>query len=241
MARSSWNWFVPYDDPAIGGRTHRRSELSVQCEALDSRQLLSTVAPAAAELSVPPATVAVKAATILESVAPRAFARFQTALTRAEEQSHVNLADVTAWPRTRRLLTKISKPPMRAARTMFRTGLITRSLMGLMEYETCAGTWFHYSEVSKRLDKIVEGAPAVFSASGSGGSTSPIDQLTDQIKVVAMQAKVKPAVQSALNRSYSALNKALGPHPYVSLGPGADNVRDPLVVYYDAQVENFMS
>ena len=70
-------------------------------------------------------------------------------------------------------------------------------------------------------------------------STSPIDQLTDQIKVVAMQAKVTPAVQSALNRSYTALNKALGPHPYVSLGPGANNVRDPLVVYYDAQVDNF--
>ena len=77
------------------------------------------------------------------------------------------------------------------------------------------------SDVSQKLDKIVEGAPAVFNASGSAGSVSPIKQLVDQIKVVSKEAKLTPAVQSALNRSYTALNKAPGPHPYVSLGPGA--------------------
>ena len=39
----------------------------------------------------------------------------------------------------------------------------------------------------------------------------------------------------------TAVAPPLGPHPYVSLGPGANNVRDPLVVYYDAQINNFIS
>ena len=94
--------------------------------------------------------------------------------------------------------------------------------------------------MSQRIDKSIEGAPAVFNASGSDGSISPINQLVDQIKVVAKQARVTPAIQSALNRSYTALNKALGPNPYTSLGPGAANDRDPLVVYYDAQIDNFV-
>jgi hypothetical protein len=96
------------------------------------------------------------------------------------------------------------------------------------------------TQISQKIDKSVEGAPAVFDASSSDGSITPINQLIDQIKVVAKEAKITPAVQSALNRSYTALNKALGPHPYVSLGPGANNVRDPLVVYYDAHVNNFI-
>ena len=241
MIGSSWKWFVLDHVNPGGQRTRRRRQRtpSVQCEALDGRQLLSTVAPVAAGFSVPSAAVAAKAGTILESIAPRAFAQFQTALAQAEQQSHVNPADVTALAQDEAVVDQ---------------DLQSANASGLNDVQDWVDNAFTYgsdgirdvrrnlvplSEVSQKVDKIVEGAPAVFNASGSDGSTAPIDQLIDQIKVVAKQARVTPAVQSALNRSYAALNKALGPHPYVSLGPGANNVRDPLVVYYDAQVDSF--
>jgi hypothetical protein len=241
MIGSPWKWFVhDHDNPGGQSPRHRRdTKLSVQCEVLDSRQLLSTVTPAAAELSVPPAAVAAKAATILESVAPKAFAQFQTALARAEQQSHVNSADVAALAQDEAVVDQDLQSSNASGLNDVQDWVDNAFTYGSAGIRDVRRNLVPLTEVSPKLDKIVDGAPVVFSASGSSGSTSPINQLTDQIKLVATQAKVTPAVQSALNRSYAALNKALGPHPYVSLGPGANNVRDPLVVYYDAQVDNF--
>jgi hypothetical protein len=242
MARSPRKVFV-LDRVLPGGQRFRRrrmTRLIVGCEALDHRQLLSTVVPAETTFSTPPAAVAAKAATILERDAPKAFAQFQTALARAEQQSHVNPADVTALAQDEAVVDQ---------------DLGSANASGLNDVQDWVDNAFTYgsdgirdvrrnlvplSEASQKLDAIVEGAPALFVASPSDGSVSPIDQLVDQIEVVAKQARLTPAVQSSLNRSYSALNNALGPHPYVSLGPGASNVRDPLVVYYDAQVDNFV-
>jgi hypothetical protein len=57
--------------------------------------------------------------------------------------------------------------------------------------------------------------------------------------VVARQAGLTPAVQSALHRSYNSLNDDLGPDANTMPGPGG-TMRDPLIVYYDAQVNNFV-
>ena len=214
--------------------------MSVRCEAVESRQLLSTVVPAGTAFSTPPEAVVAKAASILESDAPHAFAQFRVAMAQAEQQSHVSPADVSALAQNEAVVDQ---------------DLESANASGLNDVQDWVDNAFTYgsdgirdvhrnlvplSAVSRKLDAIVEGAPAVFNASAAGESVSPIDQLVDQIKVVAKQARVMPATQSALDRSYSALNQALGPHPYVSLGPGPSNVRDPLVVYYDAQVDNFV-
>jgi hypothetical protein len=242
MVRSLWKGFVLDGLAPCGNssRPRRQRKLGVGCEALDTRQLLSAVVPAGAAFSTPAAGVAAKAASILERDAPTAFAQFQTALARAEQQSHVNPTDVTALAQDESVVDQ---------------DLASANASGLNDVQDWVDNAFTYgsdgirdvrrnlvplSEASRRLDAIVGGAPALFNGSPSDGSVSPIDQLADQIAVVAKQAKLTPAVQSALNRGYTALNKALGPHPYVSLGPGASNVRDPLVVYYDAQVDNFV-
>ena len=96
MIRLPWKRFVLNHDTPVGqgSRRQRQTKRSVECRALDGRQLLSTVVPAATEFSMPPATVVNNAAAILESTAPKAFAQFQTALAQAEQQSHVNPADV---------------------------------------------------------------------------------------------------------------------------------------------------
>jgi hypothetical protein len=241
MIRSPWKRFVLDHDTAdrqSNGR-RRQTKRSAQCEALESRQLLSTLAPAASEFSVPSSAVAAKSATILESIAPRAFAQFQNALARAEQQSHVNPADVTALAQDEAVVDQDLQSANASGENDVQDWVdnaFTYEAGGIRDVRR---NLVPLSDVSLKLDKIVEGAPAVFNASGSDGSISPIDQLIDQIIVVAKQARVTPAVQSALNRSYAVLNKALGPHPYVSLGPGANNVRDPLVVYYDAQIDSF--
>jgi hypothetical protein len=242
MVRSPWKALI-IDRDAPGAQRSRRSrrmELSVECAALDRRQLLSTVVAPATEFSVPPAAVVANAASILESDAPKAFAQFQAALAQAEQQSHVNPADVSALAQDEAVVDQ---------------DLQSAGASGLNEVQDWVDNAFTYgsagirdvrrnlvplSQVSPRIDKSVGGAPAVFNPSGSAGSMSPINQLVDQIKLVAKQARVTPATQSALNRSYTALNKALGPDPYTSLGPGASNIRDPLVVYYDAQVDSFV-
>jgi hypothetical protein len=241
MVRSPWKMFV-LDRNTPGGqgsRRRRQTKMSVGCEALDGRQLLSTVVPTAAEFSMPPPAVVTNAASILERDAPRAFTQFQTAMAQAEQQSHVNPADVTALAQDEAVVDQDLQSANASGLNNVQDWVDNAFTYGSGGIRDVRRNLVPLTQISQKIDKSVEGAPAVFDASSSDGSITPINQLIDQIKVVAKEAKITPAVQSALNRSYTALNKALGPHPYVSLGPGANNVRDPLVVYYDAQINNF--
>ena len=242
MVRSPWKLFV-LDRHTPGeqrSRRRRQMELRMECVALDRRQLLSTVVPAASEFSVPPAGVVANAAAILESNAPRAFAQFQAALVQAEQQSHVNPADAVALAQDEAVVDQDLESAGASGLNDVQDWVDNAFTYGSAGIRDVRRNLVPLSQVSPRIDKSVEGAPAVFDASGAAGSISPINQLVNQIKVVAKLARVTPAVQSALNRSYTALNKALGSNPYVSLGPGAANIRDPLVVYYDGQVNNFI-
>jgi hypothetical protein len=242
MVRSPRKSFVFDHDTPVGqgSRRRRQTKLSVGCEALDSRQLLSTVVAAVTEFSMPPAAVVTNAAAILERAAPKAFAQFQTALAQAEQQSHVNPADVSALAQDEAVVDQDIESAGASGLNDVQDWVDNAFTYGSDGIRDVRRNLVPLSQISPRIDKSVEGAPAIFDASGSDGSISPINQLVDQIKVVAKQARVTPAIQSALNRSYTALNKALGPNPYTSLGPGAANDRDPLVVYYDAQVDSFV-
>jgi hypothetical protein len=242
MVRSPWKLFVlDHDSPdGQGSRPRRQTKLNVACEALDSRQLLSTVVPTAAEFSMPPPAVVTNAASILERDAPRAFAQFQAAMAKAEQQSHVNPSDVTALAQDEAVVDQDLEAAGASGLNNVQDWVDNAFTYGSDGIRDVRRNLVPLSQISQRIDKSVEGAPTVFNASGFDGSISPINQLVDQIKVVAKQARVTPAIQSALNHSYTALNKALGPDPYTSLGPGANNIRDPLVVYYDAQVDSFV-
>jgi hypothetical protein len=93
-----------------------------------------------------------------------------------------------------------------------------------------------------RLDAYVSGhygsIAAATSPASPGTTDSTLSQLTAEISVVAGQSKVTPATGLALARSYRILTHALGTNPNTMPGPGG-TMRDPLVVYYDAQVGNF--
>jgi hypothetical protein len=96
MERSTENG-VASGRPSVLGRTtsrQRANRLKPACEALDGRQLLSTVAAAPAVLPGPSATDVANAAATLEGVAATAFAQFQGDLAQAESHSHVTQAEV---------------------------------------------------------------------------------------------------------------------------------------------------
>jgi hypothetical protein len=246
MKLSRWNGIIRVRRRSGTRPAGRRplTRLNPACEALDNRQLLSTAAPATAGFSLPPATAVTSAANMLQSVAPRAFAQFQTALAKAEQDSHVEPAAASALAQDEAVVDQ----DVEAA------GLTSdASSNDLNDVQDWVDNAFTYGSGGIRdarrnlvaLSQIsqlpwvqnLQNVPALFQASGS--EASPIDQLISQIKLVAKEAKLTPAVQSALNRSYSALDHALGPEPYTNLGPGATH-RDPLAVYYDGQVENFV-
>jgi hypothetical protein len=230
----------------IGRNAHRRTpkKPNLGCEALDHRQLLSSVAPAPAGLSIPPAAAVANAATILESRAPNAFKLLQTSLTRAEQQSKFNQADVTALAADE---AAVDQAIDSAGLTASKTSSDLNDVQDWVDNSLTAGPGVirdvrrklvPLSQAGPRLNSILADVPAVSVASSSTTPGSPIQQLVHQITVVAREASTTPAVQSTLEQSYDVLNKALGRKPYTDLGPGATH-RDPLVVYYNGQVGGF--
>jgi hypothetical protein len=245
MVRSSWMRFGRERDSCVFPRSRRRhTKLMTACESLESRRLLSTATPAATELTMPSASLVTNATAILESTAPRAFAQLQSALTRAEQQSKVNPADAIALAQDEAV---IEQDVDSANLSSYETGNDLNLVQDWVDYAfTADSIGFHVGrisyrlgEVSREFDNVLGDVPAVFSAPDSSTSTSAIDQFVDQIKVVANESTLTPGVHSALNRSYNAANAALGPKPNTMPGPGG-TARDPLIVYYDAQANNFV-
>jgi hypothetical protein len=246
MIRWSRKRFVFRCGSLIASSARRRplAKLTPGCEGLDYRQLLSAVAPMSAEFATPSAALVTSATKTLERVAPKAFAQFQTAMAQAEQHSHVNPSDVSALAQDEAV---VDQDIQSANISSYDNGNDLNIVQDWVDYAFTYGsvgfhvgrTLYPLSAISQRLNGILGNVPAVFDASGSETSISPIDELIDQIKVVAKQARVSPAIQSALNHSYTMLNNALGSNPNTMPGPGG-TMRDPLIVYYDAHVNNFV-
>jgi hypothetical protein len=242
MVPLPWKRFGPGDTHVVQRSRHRHTKLTMACEALEGRQLLSTVAAAAAQLTMPSESLVTNATAILEHAAPKAFAQLETALTRAEQQSKVNPADASALAQDEAV---VEQDIESANLSPYETGNDLNIVQDWVDYAfTADSVGFHVGrssyrvgEVSREFNNLLGDVPAVFSATDASTSTSPIDQFVDQIKVVAHESKLAPAVGSALKRSYNAVNRALGPNPNTLPGPGG-TARDPLIVYYDAQANN---
>jgi hypothetical protein len=237
------------------GRTMRRgsrTKAGPRCEMLEDRRLLSTATVA---VFTPPATAVANAATILEGSEPAGFAQFQSDLARAEQHSHVTAAEASALAQD---VSAIDQAIVAAGLSTSATSAATNDVQdwadnaftsGPAGIRDVAGHIVPSSQISQKLRKILVDVPAVFTATGSdtdssgahqrSAQTTPVDQLIGQMKVVARAARVTSALQSSLNRNFEEIAGALGPNPYTNLGPGATH-RDPLVVYYDAQVANFV-
>ena len=238
------------------GRTTRRGSLTrlvPGCESLEGRRLLS--AATVAILSAPPAAVA-DAAAILTGAAPTAFAQFQADLAQAEQRSHVTAAEANALAQDVSAIDQaisdayLGPSVMSTAINDVQDWADNAFTSGPVGIRDPAGQVVSASQISERLQKVLVGVPAARAPLASAtspqdihqknGETTPLDQLIDQMKVVTRAARLTSSAQSALNRSYQEIAAVLAPDSDINLGPGATH-SDPLVVYYNAQVANFVN
>jgi hypothetical protein len=205
-------------------------------EELDRRQLLSTGAGAATvAILAPPSTAVAKAASILASDSPKAFAQLQETLSREAAHSHVTAAEATALAQDLQVVDQ----------DIHGTGLTSDAASNAINVtQDWVDNAFTYGSkglptVDWNLQQTLKNVPSVFTAP-TPGTTTPIDQLMSQLKVITRATRSTSALQSALHHSDKILTDVLGASPDTDLGPGAMD-RDPLPVYYDAQVINFIN
>jgi hypothetical protein len=245
MLRLPWKWCFFQRDTLIAASARRRSlkKLGPKCEAFENRQLLSTMVPVATQFAIPSPALVTNAAAILQSVAPKAFAQFQTAMAEAEQHSRLSQAELSALTQDEAV---VDQDIQSANISSYDIGNDLNNVQDWVDYAftyqslgiRVGANVFPVFHGSQYLDHLLENVPAVVSSPASEPLMSPIRQLIGQINVVA-DATMTPAVQSSLKRSYTVLNNALGPRPNTMPGPGG-TARDPLVVFYDAQVNNFL-
>ncbi len=232
MDRALWNRLVSPRQTGARRTTRRvsRTKLAPGLEALDGRQLLSTVMPgAAAVLPTPPATAVSNAAAILGARDPATFAEFQTDLGRAEGHSHVSPAQASALAGDEAALDGLVESAGLAASAA--TGELNHVQDAVDEafHPTLdrAETW---AKDQRNLESYLSNVP---------GSTPLIRATIKQVHVVARATRISGPFQRFLSRDEQTLTADLGPTPNTDLGPGAVD-RDPLEVYYDGQVNGFV-
>jgi hypothetical protein len=254
MDRPPWIGLISPRQTGARRPTRRvsRATLGPACEVLDGRRLLSAATVA---VFSPPATAVASAVPMLEAAEPTAFAGFQADIARAEQHSHVTAAQAGALGQD---VSTIDQAIDAAGLTTSATSAAINDVQdwadnaftsGAAGIRDVAGHIVPTSQAPKKLEKILVDVPSVFTATASDTSVggihqgnaqaTPLHQLIGQMKVVARAARVTPALQTALNRNFEEIAGALGPDPYTDLGPGAAH-RDPLVVYYNAQIANFI-
>ncbi len=72
-----------------------------------------------------------------------------------------------------------------------------------------------------------------------GVSSTLVLRVIEQMSLVAQSVRLTPKLQNTIAKDRAVLARDLGPNPDVDLGPDAAD-RDPLVVYTNGQVENFI-
>jgi hypothetical protein len=228
MDRWRWNR-LPFGRRAGVGRTTRRisrNKLGPGCEVLDCRQLLSG---ATVVLPVPPATAVSNAAAILEALDPPIFARLQADMARAEGHSHVSPAQAAKLAGDEVALDQLVQAAGLDSSDTARDKNDVQDAVDEAFHPTLdrAETW---AKDRRTLEAKLSNVP--------GGA--PLISLTiNQVHLVARATRVTGPFQRVLAADEQILTANLGPNPDADLGPGAVN-RDPLVVYYNGQVNSFI-
>ena len=208
-------------------RRRPRTKLSPACEPLDSRQLLSTVPTVA--LSLPPASAVANAAADLNALDPTTFAQLQSDLARAEAHSQVTPAQASKLAGDEAALDQDIQSAGLDANT---TASDMNRVQNVVDESFLAATYRAKTWAGRRqtLEQYVPAEP---------GSSQLISQTMAQMHVVARAARVTGQFHEAIYSDDQVLSDDLGPNPNTDLGPGETD-RDPLEVYHDGQVDNFI-
>jgi hypothetical protein len=237
MLGCSWRAFTGRAGAGAARVSRRRDsrKFGATCEVLDSRQLLATGATAATiAVLAPPSTAVAKAASILASDSPKAFAQFQQTLAREATLSHVTSAEANTLAHDLEIVDQdIDNAGLTADATANARNVTQDWVDNAFTYGAKG-----LPNVDYNLQQTLKNVPSAFTAPAPG-ATSPVDQLMSELKVITKVTRSTSALQSALHHSDRILTDVLGAKPDTDLGPGAVD-RDPLPVYYDAQIINFI-
>lgn len=209
------------------GTCRRARNLQPACDQLDGRQLLSGASMAMVDLPAPSYQAAANAAAILDALDPTTFAQFQNDLSRAAAHSRVTPSQVN----------RLALDEGAIDQAIESRGLdSSTTAKDLNQAEDALDAAFHpymaNGLVQKRnvIEQLIAGTPL---------SRQLADRADAQILAVARSAGITGAYHQTLSRDEQTLTADLGPNPDADLGPGALN-RDPLTVYYNSQLENFV-
>ncbi len=209
------------------GACRRARNLQPTCDHLDSRQLLSGASMAMVWLPAPSPQAAANAAAILDALDPATFTQFQSDLSRAEAHSRVTRSQVNTLALDEGAIDQaIESRGLESSTTA----------KDLNQAQVALDAAFHpymaNGLVQKRnvIEQLIAGTP---------GSRQLAARADAQILAVARSAGITGRYHEALSRDEQTLTADLGPNPEADLGPGAEH-RDPLVVYYDSQLEGFV-
>jgi hypothetical protein len=229
MKLSTWIVAALGRRAGMRGSTRRRpsTHLKPACESLDSRQLLSCGPVPAVALSAPPATAVANAAAILDALAPTTFAQFESDLARAERHSRVSQGQAS----------RLAQDEAALDQAIQSRGLDTNTTSNdLDQVQDAVDDAFHpylangLPQKRQVLAQLLSGVP---------GSRRLINRTDAQMLAVARAAGITGSFHNALSDDEQVLTAALGPAPDTYLGPGATD-RDPLEVYYNGQINNFI-
>ena len=216
------------------------------CEALDSRQLLSTVAEAPVVLPGPSAADVASAAATLEGLAPTAFAQFQSDLAQAESHSHVTQAEVN----------KLAQNEVVLDQAFATSGLnpsAASNLIGEVQIEIDqaflgdAGSWAPNNIIaSLPRARVIDGEFLSLTPTGSqrhsprvAVSRTVVRQTLHEMHAAARAVHISPGLRRALLNDFvggGAIDRELNTRDYSALNYDLEQVQ----VYYEGQIPNFV-
>ncbi len=225
-----------------------RAKLIPHSECLEARLLLSSAAHVThADLLSPPAVEVANATAALESRAGQDFQKLSADLQRLEQASGVRPGqfalleyDATtmdlAIKSSSELATKQSSLQLDALQNVLDQSFLATSntASGWNQLEQKVSSDLYGVDVNDVLDQ----AEVAATMPNGAISNQEVQDTYDQMKVIAREAHVTRAEHDQIAADEQAVVRELGPTPDMNLGGAAP--RDPLTVYLDSQVPNFV-
>ena len=200
-----------------------------QCESMESRRLLSTTSAPAAGFLSPGAAEVAKADSIVSSGAGQAFHNYTNELQQLEKSAHVTPGQFATLESDTEQLAQSIQQSIDLTSTAITDQLIQLQDTVDQSFLAASYTSTDWARVQTQLDD------AVYGVTYSNGLPGDI---YSQMQLIAREAHVTKTEYKTLTADEQAINAALGTNVDTSLG--GTSPRDPLVVYYNGQVNQFV-
>ncbi len=230
-------------------RRAKRSWAGPQTECLEGRLLLSKAAPHAthADLLTPPAVEVANAMTVLESRAGQDFQKLAIDLQKLEQGSKVRPGQFAVLESDATTLDLAIKSS--SAITTKQASIQMYALQNTLDQSFLAAgnRGSGWNQLEKKVAANLSGVIVnyVFSESTVAAtmpngvvSNALVQDTYSQMQLVAREAGVTSAGHAQIVADEEAVIRDLGPSPQMNLGGPLP--RDPLTVYLDGQVANFV-